>query len=109
VLWRGEHGGHGVLVAGTEPPEVVELWDWTLAPGDRHASEPHAAGTRELIHIHNGQLIVELPDQQLKLNAGDAAAFAGDVIHAYCNTADGTTTFSMAVYEPGVRPGFAGA
>ena len=30
VLWSGEAGGRGVLVAGTEPPDVVELWDWTL-------------------------------------------------------------------------------
>jgi len=33
VLWTGEAGGRGVLVAGTEPPDVVELWDWTLGPG----------------------------------------------------------------------------
>src|SRR5947208_11269844 len=30
VLWTGEAGGRGVLVAGTEPPDVIELWDWTL-------------------------------------------------------------------------------
>ena len=28
VLWSGESGGRGVLVAGTEPPEVVELWEY---------------------------------------------------------------------------------
>ena len=26
VLWRSEPGGRGVLVAGTEPPDVAELW-----------------------------------------------------------------------------------
>src|SRR3954471_6258128 len=26
VLWTGEAGGRGILVAGTEPPDVVELW-----------------------------------------------------------------------------------
>src|SRR5579859_4441496 len=31
VLWTGDGGGRGVLVAGTEPPDVAELWDWTLA------------------------------------------------------------------------------
>ena len=29
-LWRGPSGGRALLVAGTEPPDVVELWDWTL-------------------------------------------------------------------------------
>ena len=36
VLWTSDAGGRGVLVAGTEPPDVVELWDWTLGPADRH-------------------------------------------------------------------------
>src|ERR1700739_1968946 len=47
VLWPSESGGRGVLVAGTAPPDVVELWDWTLGPGDRHRSEPHSPGTKE--------------------------------------------------------------
>src|SRR3954464_14236499 len=41
TLWSSEAGGRGVLVAGTEPPDVVELWDWTLGPGDEHGSEAH--------------------------------------------------------------------
>src|SRR6476659_2744076 len=59
-LWRGAAGGRGVLMAGTTPPDVVELWDWSLGPGDRHASEAHAAGTKELVHVHEGALTVEV-------------------------------------------------
>src|SRR5229473_8621970 len=29
VLWHSPAGGHATLVAGTGPPDVVELWDWT--------------------------------------------------------------------------------
>src|SRR3954468_24602230 len=29
-LWHGAAGGRGVLVAGTAPPDVLELWDWSL-------------------------------------------------------------------------------
>src|SRR5205807_681126 len=54
ALWTGDAGGRGVLVAGTEPPDVLELWDWTLAAGDRYASEAHAAGTRELAQVLEG-------------------------------------------------------
>ena len=46
VLWSGDGGGRGVLLASTEPPDVVELWDWTLGPGDRHEPEAHARGTQ---------------------------------------------------------------
>src|ERR671938_472033 len=42
VLWRGPRGGRALLVAGTEPPDVVELWDWTLHPGEEHSSEAHS-------------------------------------------------------------------
>lgn len=60
VLWRGPEGGQGVLVAGTEPPDVLELWDWVLAPGERHGSEPHSAGTRALLHVQEGALRVDV-------------------------------------------------
>lgn len=101
-LWSGAEGGRGVLVAGTTPPDVVELWDWSLGPGDRHASEPHTAGTKELVHVHEGALTVEVDDQAIALEAGDAMAFPGDVDHAYANPHAEPARFSLAVFEPGV-------
>lgn len=47
-------GGRGVLVAGTESPDVVELWGWTLGPGDQHESEAHSPGTKELLQVQQG-------------------------------------------------------
>src|ERR1700712_2392134 len=35
VLWTGDAGGRAVLLASTAPPDVVELWDWTLCPAER--------------------------------------------------------------------------
>jgi transcriptional regulator with XRE-family HTH domain len=102
-LWTGDAGGRGVLVAGTTPPDVVELWDWALGPGDRHASEAHAAGTRELVHVLAGRVSVEVEDQVIDLNTGDAVAFPGDVDHAYVNSRDQPARFSLAVFEPGVE------
>ncbi len=100
VLWSSESGGRGVLVAGTEPPDVVELWDWTLGRGDRHSSEAHAAGTRELVHVLRGFVTVEVEDQSITLNAGDAVAFPGDVPHSYANPRTQPARFSLAVFEP---------
>ena len=102
VLWNGEAGGRGVLVAGTEPPDVVELWDWTLEPGDQHAGEPHTAGTKELIQVHQGKVSITVGDQPLALGAGDAVAFPGDVAHSYLNAGTKVARFSLAVFEPGV-------
>ena len=66
ALWSSDAGGRGVLVAGTAPPDVVELWDWTLAPGDRHASEAHTAGTKELVQVHVAEHLLHLPDLDAK-------------------------------------------
>lgn len=102
VLWSGDAGGRGTLVAGTGPPNVVELWDWTLEAGEHHASEPHVAGTRELLQVRAGTLTVEVADQSVTLDVGDALTFLGDVAHRYANLGDRTAHFSLAVYEPGV-------
>ena len=102
TLWSSDSGGRGVLVAGTEPPDVVELWDWTLGPADRYVSEVHAAGTRELVQVLNGTITVEVGDQSETLNARDAVAFPGDVVHAYVNPRRKNARFSLAVFEPGV-------
>ncbi|RDV44891.1 XRE family transcriptional regulator [Leifsonia sp. ku-ls] len=105
ALWTGAHGGRGVLVAGTEPPDVVELWDWTLGPGDRHESEAHSAGTRELLQVLEGTVTVESGGAEHILRAGDALTFFGDTDHAYVNPGDLPARFALCVYEPGVGQG----
>jgi quercetin dioxygenase-like cupin family protein len=90
------------LVAGTEPPDVAELWDWSLAPGDRHDSEAHVAGTKELLQVRAGTVTLLVADQSYILATGDAVSFPGDVPHAYVNDAPTMGQFSLAVFEPGV-------
>jgi len=105
VLWSGRSGGRGVLVAGTEPPNVVELWDWTLGPADRHESEAHTPGTKELLQVQQGTITVEVADQSVTLDAGDALTFLCDVAHSYENPGTQPARFSLAVFEPGVGSG----
>jgi len=102
TLWSSESGGRGVLVAGTEPPDVVELWEWTLGPGDRYMSEAHTPGTRELVQVQQGTITVEVAGRSVTLDAGDAAAFPGDVAHAYTDPHTEPARFSLVVFEPGV-------
>jgi transcriptional regulator with XRE-family HTH domain len=107
VLWRGPHGGQALLVAGTEPPDVVELWDWTLQPGEAHTSEAHSAGTRELLLVLEGEVDLRVGDRTERLEAGGSAAFAGDVAHGYATPAGATAParFALTVFQPHVGGG----
>ena len=103
VLWRGPFGGQAVLVAGTEPPNVVELWDWTLEPGEAHRTEAHAPGTRELLLVLTGQVELTVGQQTQMLTGGDSAQFAGDVAHGYANPGgDPAARFCLTVFAPRV-------
>lgn len=100
TLWEGDHGGRGVLVASSDRPDVVELWDWTLRPGESHRSAPHLPGTRELLHVLSGELTVEVDDDAVDLSPGDSLTFPGDTRHAYRCTGTAPTRFSLTVHEP---------
>jgi transcriptional regulator with XRE-family HTH domain len=102
VFWRGENGGKGLLVSSTDPPDVVELWDWSLGPGDTYASEAHALGTKELLHVLSGSVSMTVGDEDVELGAGDALWFSGDLPHTLANRKGRSARFSLSVYEPGV-------
>ena len=106
-LWHGEHGGTGILLVGTQAPDVVELWDWTLQPGETHTSEAHSAGTRELLLVLAGRVDLRVGDRTDRLEVGDSAAFAGDVGHGYSTPADAATAarFALTVFQPDVGGG----
>ena len=101
VLWRGKLGGRAVLVAGAESPDVTELWDWTLGPGESHSSEAHTTGTRELLLVLDGQLELRVGQHAEVLGKGDSASFAGDLAHEYVNTGSAQVArFALTVFEP---------
>ena len=102
ALWSGEAGGAAYLAAGTEPPDVVELWDWHLGPGDDHSSEAHSAGTVEMLTVLKGSVRLSVGEQSWILRAGDAASFPGDAPHGYANPGNGPARFILTVYEPHV-------
>lgn len=102
ALWTGPGGGRGVLLAGTSPPDVLELWDWTLAPGDRHDSEAHVRGTKEILQVREGTVTVEVGGQVEVLEVDDAVSFASDVGHSYANQGTVPARFVLTVVEPGV-------
>lgn len=102
VLWQGTAGGRGTLMAGSAPPDVLELWDWTLAAGESHPSEAHVTGTQEVLQVLAGTIVLQVEEQCLHLAEGDAISFPGDVAHSYANAGERPARFCLAVFEPGV-------
>ncbi len=102
-LWRGDAGGTAVLTASADTPDMLELWDWALGSEEVYVSEPHRAGTRELLHVLTGHVRLTVDGQVHDLRAGAAASFPGDVPHGYANPGRRPARFSLTVFEPSAR------
>lgn len=100
ILWRGTAGGLARLLGGMSEPDFVELWEWVLEPGDRHASYDHQIGTRELLHVLAGELTVGIDGTDHVVRVGDTIDFAADTSHAYRNDGTETTRVVMVVVMP---------
>jgi transcriptional regulator with XRE-family HTH domain len=99
-LWTGAEGSAGDLQVGSDERDHVELWRWTLAAGDSHGSEAHADGTRELLHVVDGTLTLEVDGVAHTVVAGGAALFHADRPHAYRNRCRRAVRFVLMVIQP---------
>ncbi|MFJ2620350.1 helix-turn-helix domain-containing protein [Glutamicibacter sp. NPDC087344] len=100
-LWTGEFGGRGVLLGATRSPNVIELWDWRLQPGEHHHSDAHSDGTEELLQVLEGELTVVVGTETYVLSESDALCFPGDEPHGYENNSSTELRFTLTVFEPG--------
>lgn len=101
VLWKGEKGGSARLLAGTSGPDMVELWQWVLYPGETFASPGHPEGTCELLHVSEGTLTLVVSDAKYVINQGSSAVAITDAPHAYINNGKKVAVFTMTVDEKG--------
>ena len=99
-LWTGLEGSSADLLVGSDERDHTELWRWTLSPGDRHASEAHVDGTREMVHVVDGTLTLEVDGVAHTVAAGGAALFHADRPHAYGNDRKRPVRFVMLVLQP---------
>ncbi len=100
VLWKGPRGGSGALLVGSDGPDMLELWSWTLQPGERYEARPHPVGTLELVHVQHGSLALEVEGVVHVVRAGACAFARTDRPHAYACSGRKRALFAMAVFEP---------
>ncbi|MET7641493.1 XRE family transcriptional regulator [Streptomyces sp. NPDC005438] len=102
-LWSTEAGSHSTLLAGTEAPGPLELWNWLLMPGEASDSDPHPTGTTELVHVRSGDLTLLVDGVRHQVPRGTSATFASDVPHGYRNDGAEPVELTMAVSVPAPR------
>jgi transcriptional regulator with XRE-family HTH domain len=96
-LWDGPRGGACSLLISHGP---IELWSWTLKPGEVYESKPHRPGSFELLSVTAGSLELDVGRGTISLSAGDSAWFDAATAHAYRNPARSTTRFIMVFSTP---------
>ncbi len=99
-LWGSDAGSFGDLLVGSDERDHLELWHWTLAPGDAHGSEAHAEGTREMLHVVAGTLTLVVDGTAHQVPAGGAALFHADRDHEYRNGGGRPVRLVMVVVQP---------
>ena len=99
VLWQGAQGGRARLLAGTAGPDMIELWQWEMQPGERFTSPGHPAGTCELLHVNEGVLSLTVDETVTQVNAGASAVAKTEAAHGYANEGDTVLRFTMTVAE----------
>ncbi len=102
-LWHTDAGSFSRLLAGAEAPGPLELWEWRLMPGEGSPSDPHPAGTVELVHVTAGELTLTVDGVPYRVPTGASASFAADAPHTYGNEGERPTQMYMAVSVPPVR------
>ena len=100
-LWSSPAGSSAVFRIGTDPPDVVELWDWTLQAGDAFDGEAHPVGTAEVLSVLSGRLSLQVGGSTLELDTDDTVMFEAHAPHRYANTATTPVRFTMVVVQPG--------
>lgn len=86
LAWAGEHPqSKAVLLGSSTATREVELWEWTLAPGECYRSEADAEGWSEQIYVVEGQLTLIIEGAEYRLQVGQFYVFPSNCRYAYRN------------------------
>jgi transcriptional regulator with XRE-family HTH domain len=97
TLWSTPAGSAARLLVSHGP---LELWSWTLAPGDQRASQAHRPASVELITVQTGTVALQVGHHHVEVPAGDSAWFDATLAHTYANPGTIAATFTLVVFEP---------
>ena len=99
-LWHGPDGGTGTIIAATEPPWAVELWRWTVQPGERFGGDAHAPASKEMIWVESGTMTLTVAGRGYQVGAGQCARFPSGLPHSYANDGASPALMTMICVVP---------
>ncbi|MFF0832998.1 MULTISPECIES: helix-turn-helix domain-containing protein [unclassified Streptomyces] len=99
-LWKGPRGSEARLMLTTSGPAPVEVWRWSLEPGEEYPSHPHQAGVVETVSVTSGRMTLIVDGTEHPVEAGETATFDGDTAHTYRGSGTGTCHLIMTVHIP---------
>jgi mannose-6-phosphate isomerase-like protein (cupin superfamily) len=100
VTSRMPAGGTGTIIAATEPPWAVELWRWTLHPGERFGGDPHTPASKEMIWVESGAVTLTVAGRAYQVGTGQCARFPGSLPHHYAHAGTEPTLMTMICVVP---------
>ncbi|MFC3103504.1 helix-turn-helix domain-containing protein [Salinisphaera aquimarina] len=95
VAWAGrDPASHATLLASKAARNEVELWSWSLAPGERYDSAANPGGWQDMLVVTAGTLTLYVADEPPRtIQANDFHVFASDRAHGYANEGSRIVTF----------------
>jgi transcriptional regulator with XRE-family HTH domain len=98
VAWRGVSAESRAVLLGAAPARgEAELWEWTLAPGERYDAERDATGSHAMVYVASGALRIDREDGRADLAAGGHCVFQSDQRFSYINIGDTPVQFVRIV------------
>lgn len=94
LLWEGKSQDSRALLLGAAPAtRQVELWSWSLAPGERYDAEADPVGFHEMISVLQGELALALAHETKLIPAGEFIVFSSAQQYSYINNGPGLLRF----------------
>ncbi|MFF2398547.1 helix-turn-helix domain-containing protein [Streptomyces goshikiensis] len=101
-MWSTEAGSGATMLLGDDRRGPLEVWTYRLEPGEGTASDPHLAGTLEMLHVTAGRLTLVVDGEPYEVPAGGAVSFEANQPHAYRNDTAEPMEMTMAISIPPV-------
>ncbi|MDC0609770.1 XRE family transcriptional regulator [Vibrio sp.] len=94
LTWRGEKSGSEAFLSCSFSAEnQVELWMWSIAPGDKYQAEPDPEGWYEMVHIIEGSLTLVFAHETQVLSAGESVVYSSAQPYSYQNNTENMLRF----------------